>query len=244
MLTPAPRHASAATSSGMKTAVFFIQNQTTLRPPLSHPNSQPKNCPALTADSRVAHSICGAASADATAANASQGRHTVHTPPNVPAATRSFASPTSAPATFFGNSTHAPCINTRHAPISIITTKLCACTSGRSPATKPAATIGRKAKGERQKAKPSSAEAPSPSAALTAFAPRAASRRAALPFPFFFVPARRLSSSADKPSPASLAPFPIDDASHQSVQMMSASATPSRMLRCVTKSAVTALPQR
>src|ERR1044072_7858064 len=219
-------------SRGMKNAVFCIQNQTTFVCPCAQPNSQPKNCPALTAESRVAKNICGSASADAAAANRTQGHHTAHTLAHA-GASASDSSP-------FENNKPAPCTSAITAPINIITTKLCACTKGISPATTPAATICRKEKGERRKARLLSAAASSSSKALFAEA-----ARAALAFPFaFFFPTRRLSSSAASPPSSDFRLLTPDfsEASHHKVHTMSATATPSRMLRCVTKSAVTALP--
>src|SRR5947209_18772986 len=74
-----PRHASAATSRGMKTPVFFSQNQTTFSSPCTQPNSQPKNCPARVELSRVTQNICGNARKDAAASNTTHGRPTPHT---------------------------------------------------------------------------------------------------------------------------------------------------------------------
>src|SRR5215203_1296138 len=222
----------------MKTAVFLIQNQTTFVCPCAQPNSQPKNCPALTADSRVAKNICGSASTDAAPANRTHGRHTAHTLAHTGDSARASSSSE--------KSTAAPCASATHAPINIITTKLCACTSGISPATTPAANICRRAKGRRTKAKLSSPAASSPSTNASAAAARADLPFPALPLTFFF-PTRRLSTS-DAPSASLLPtafcppPAPLSLACHHSVHTTSATATPSRMLRCVTKSAVTALP--
>src|SRR5947209_10342215 len=151
-----PRHASAATSRGMKTPVFFSQNQTTFSSPCTQPNSQPKNCPARVELSRVTQNICGNASNEAAAANTTHGRHTFHTLAHAGASPRPTSSP---PTSLLNTSTAAPCKSAMHAPTNIITTKLCACTSGSSPAMRPAASIGLKAKGKRQKAKEESAAA-------------------------------------------------------------------------------------
>ena len=239
----------------MKKAVFFIQNQTTFSSPCAQPNSHPKKRDASTEDPRVAQSICGTASRDAATANTTHGRHTSHTLRSVERCAPASESFTPAPV-----NTNAPCKSARHAPINIITTKLCACTSGRSPATTPAASICRKAKGERQKAKLESASASSATpltvrapldAAPRAAPPRLTSARAVLllPLTFFFAPMPRLSTSASEDRSSSLPPFAfrllpfaLTEASHHSVQTINASERPSRMLRCVTKSAVTALP--
>src|SRR5205085_6457133 len=184
---------------------FFIQNQTASSSPCAQPNSHPKNCPARTAVSRVAQSICGSASSEAAAANTTHGRHTAHGLAHA-GADSSAATPPTSP---FIRSTAAPCISARHAPINITTTKLCACTSGSSPATSPAASIGVKAKGKRQKAKEES-EAAFASLSTSSFdRPRAFLPRAALLPPlallltFFFTSSRpstryaaRLSSPA------------------------------------------------
>src|SRR5215207_1344296 len=244
----------------MKSAVFFIQNQTTFSSPCAHPNCHPKKRDASTEDPRVAQSICGTASTHAAAANTTQGRQTSQTLFNIEG--RSPSSTPSLPAS--AANTTQPCNSARHAPIDIITTKLCACTSGKSPATNPAASIGRKAKGRRQKAKVLSAVA-SLLASSTACDPRDARPRSArlrltstraallLPLTFFFPPTPRLPTSASDTSGDEgssslptfafcLLPSAFTLASHQSVQTMSASERPRSMLRCVTKSVVTALP--
>src|SRR5258708_17111607 len=106
----------------MKSPVFLNQNQKKFALPLSQPNSQPIKARVLTALPWVDHNNCGIAITDATTKKASHSRQ------------------------------HDQLISARHAPTTITAMKLCACTSGNSPATTPAASI-RLVEGKRKKEK-------------------------------------------------------------------------------------------
>src|SRR3954463_14010183 len=97
----------------MKKAVFFIQNQTTFSCACAQPNSHPKKRDASTEDPRVAQSICGTASNDATSANRIHGCQTAQSFANAEgraSSSRLF------PAGLVN--ANAPCKSARHAPIN------------------------------------------------------------------------------------------------------------------------------
>src|SRR5882762_4792732 len=106
----------------MKSPVFLNQNQKKFALPLSQPNSQPIKARVLTALPWVDHNSCGIEITEATTKKASHSRQ------------------------------RDQLISARHAPTPITTMKLCACTSGNKPATRPAASI-RLVKGKRKKEK-------------------------------------------------------------------------------------------
>ena len=167
----------------MKTAVFLIQNQTTFVCPCAQPNSHPKNCPAL--HRRLARRPEHLRQRQHRRRRRERDPRPPHRPQ--PRPDGSFAPRLAAPS-LFEHSTAAPCASAMHAPINIITTKLCACTSGSKPrhdARRDHLPRRRKAEGRRRnccrRAASSSSNAP------TAFA--AASQRLpspAFPLAFFF----------------------------------------------------------
>src|SRR2546427_3167836 len=141
----------------MKSPVFLSQNQKKFALPLSQPNSQPIKARVLTALPWVDHNNCGTAMIEATTKKASHSRQRVQL-------TRA-----------------------RQAPTPITTMKLCACTSGKRPATTPAASI-RRDEGKSKKEKVKREELPTVESALPlglAASPARFSRRSSfLPFTF------------------------------------------------------------
>src|SRR6267154_183079 len=172
----------------MNSPVFLNQNQKKFALPLSQPNSHPIKARVLTALPCVDHNNCGIAITEATTKKASQSRQ------------RNQLS------------------TARQAPTPITTMKLCACTSGKRPATTPAASI-RRDEGKSNKSKVNREELQTVESALPlglAASPDRFSRRSSfLPFTFLL-----FTSS----SPC--------DALHHCVSTIAASGMPSRNPRC------------
>src|SRR5216684_6377281 len=149
----------------MKSPVFLSQNQKKFALPLSQPNCQPIKARVLTALPCVDHNNCGTAITEATTKKASHSRQRVQL------------------------------IRARQAPTPITTMKLCACTSGKRPATTPAASI-RRAEGKSKKSKVKREELSTVDPALPLVLSFLSRRSSFLPFTFLLFTSSSLRITA------------------------------------------------